>query len=92
MSNEVNPFMQFQCIRDHRQDGKVVHQLSDIILLTICGVLSGHDGWDGINDFGKLRLDFLKNYGDFSSGIPSSDTIARAGLNHEEPKKQTMLF
>ncbi|MGR3087310.1 transposase family protein, partial [Vibrio vulnificus] len=36
------------------------HKLSDIILLTICGVLSGHDGWDGIIDFGHARLDFLK--------------------------------
>ncbi|HGF7203529.1 TPA: transposase family protein, partial [Vibrio cholerae] len=48
MSELINPFMHFQIIKDYRQESKVDHKLSDIILLTICGVLSGHDGWDGI--------------------------------------------
>jgi len=46
-------------------------------LLTICGVLSGHDTWEGICDFGETRLDFLSTHGDFVDGIPSADTIAR---------------
>jgi predicted transposase YbfD/YdcC len=55
----------------------VTHKLADIILLTICGVISGQDTWEGICDFGKFRLRFLKSYGDFIHGIPSADTIAR---------------
>jgi predicted transposase YbfD/YdcC len=39
--------------------------------------LSGHDSWEGVVDFSRLRLDFLKQYGDFKEGIPSADTIAR---------------
>jgi hypothetical protein len=39
-------------IKDYRQSGKVIHKLSDIILLTICGVISGQDTWEGIRDFG----------------------------------------
>jgi len=69
--------MHFNVIKDYRQSGKVNHELSDIILLTICGVLSGHDTWEGISDFGETRLDFLSTYGDFADGIPSADTIAR---------------
>ncbi|EIV0336582.1 ISAs1 family transposase [Vibrio cholerae] len=69
--------MHFQIIKDYRQESKVEHKLSDIILLTICGVLSGHDGWDGIIDFGNARLDFLKRYGHFEAGIPSADTLSR---------------
>ncbi len=46
-------------------------------MLIICGVLSGHDGWDGIIDFGNARLDFLKRYGHFEAGIPSADTLSR---------------
>ncbi|EEO06916.1 transposase [Vibrio cholerae] len=42
MSESINPFMHFQIIKDYRQESKVEHKLSDIILLTICGVLSGH--------------------------------------------------
>lgn len=77
----TNPFMHFEVIKVYRQPGKVEHKLSDIILLTICGVLSGFDTWEGPCDFGESRLDFLKSLGDFENGIPSSDTVA--GKIHE---------
>lgn len=77
MSTISNPLMHFKVIKDYRQSAKVTHKLSDIILLTICGVLSGYDTWEGISDFGHHRLDFLKKFGDFVEGIPSADTIAR---------------
>nr|WP_094163087.1 transposase family protein [Escherichia coli] len=37
---------------DYRQAWKVVHKLSDILLLTICAVISGAEGWEDIEDFG----------------------------------------
>ncbi|MFA0254823.1 ISAs1 family transposase [Vibrio breoganii] len=77
MTKQFTPFTHFTAIKDFRQSAKVEHKLSDIILLTICAVLSGQDTWEGISDFGKLRLDFLREYGDFEQGIPSADTIAR---------------
>ncbi|GHX52664.1 hypothetical protein VCSRO64_2855 [Vibrio cholerae] len=33
MSELINPFMHFQIIKDYRQESKVEHKLSDIILL-----------------------------------------------------------
>nr|BCN19440.1 hypothetical protein [Vibrio metoecus] len=38
MGELINPFMYFQIIKDYRQESKVEQKLSDIILLTICGV------------------------------------------------------
>ncbi|HCJ9260462.1 TPA: ISAs1 family transposase, partial [Escherichia coli] len=64
-------------IPDYRQAWKVEHKLSDILLLTICAVISGAEGWEDIEDFGETHLDFLKHYGDFENGIPVHDTIAR---------------
>lgn len=64
-------------IPDYRQAWKVEHKLSDILLLTICAVISGAEGWEDIEDFGHVHLDFLKLYGDFENGIPVHDTIAR---------------
>ncbi|WP_211487445.1 transposase family protein, partial [Escherichia coli] len=29
------------------------HKLSDILLLTICAVISGAEGWEDIEDFGE---------------------------------------
>ncbi|HAW7948658.1 ISAs1 family transposase [Escherichia coli] len=64
-------------IPDYRQPWKVEHKLSDILLWTICAVISGAEGWEDIEDFGETHLDFLKQYGDFENGIPVHDTIAR---------------
>ncbi|WP_249536370.1 ISAs1 family transposase, partial [Escherichia coli] len=64
-------------IPDYRQAWKVEHKLSDILLLIICAVISGAEGWEDIEDFGETHLDFLKQYGDFENGIPVHDTIAR---------------
>ena len=64
-------------IPDYRQAWKVEHKLSDILLLTICAVISGAESWEDIEDFGETHLDFLKQYGDFENGIPVHDTIAR---------------
>ncbi|WP_251006178.1 transposase family protein, partial [Escherichia coli] len=46
-------------IPDYRQAWKVEHKLSDILLLTICAVISGAESWEDIEDFGETHLDFL---------------------------------
>ncbi|MCL7667254.1 transposase family protein, partial [Klebsiella pneumoniae] len=61
----------------YRQAWKVEHKLSDILLLTICAVISGAEGWEDIEDFGETHLDFLKQYGDFENGIPVHAPLAR---------------
>lgn len=42
----------FSIIQDYRQTGKIEHKLSDILLLTICAVIAGAEGWEEIEDFG----------------------------------------
>ena len=37
-------------IPDYRQAWKVEHKLSDILLLTICAVISGAEGWEDIEE------------------------------------------
>ncbi len=81
----------FSIIKDYRQTGKVDHKLTDIILLVVCGVISGAEGWEDITDFGKDRLDWLKQYGDFENGIPSDDTLARV-MGRLSPRKVQECF
>ena len=67
----------FISITDPRIERCKKHELTDILLLAISAVLSGAEGWEGIEDFGHLKLDWLKQYGTFNAGIPKHDTIAR---------------
>lgn len=78
-------------IKDFRQDWKVEHKLTDILLLTICGVICGAEGWEEIEDFGEAKLDFLRTYGDFEAGIPSADTLARV-IGMISPKQFQRVF
>ncbi|MEZ8287564.1 transposase family protein [Vibrio splendidus] len=59
---------------DYRQQGKVEHKLTDIILLTICAVLFVY--WEDIHLYGQTQLAILKRFGDFSHGVPSTSSIA----------------
>ena len=76
--NAFNLIDQLSSIEDYRQEWKIEHNLLDILLLTICAVIAGAEGWEEIDDFGHDRLEWLRKYGHFENGIPSDDTIARA--------------
>lgn len=67
----------FNSITDPRIERCKKHELIDILLLAISAVISGAQGWEDIEDFGHLKLDWLKRYGAFNASIPRHDTIAR---------------
>lgn len=67
----------FEGLRDPRVIGRTSHQLSDILFLTLCAVLCGMDDWEAIEEWGKERLEWLRQYAAFENGIASHDTISR---------------
>jgi len=64
-------------ISDPRMLGKVQHNLSAIIFVALCGILSGCDDWNDIRDYCKVKRDWLSQYVCLKNGIPSSDTFRR---------------
>jgi len=84
-------FAHFDEIKDIRQEGKIIHSLSDILFLTVCGVICGQNGWKGIVYFGWQGLSVLKRYGDFENGIAKHDSIARV-IGNISPKKFQLCF
>jgi predicted transposase YbfD/YdcC len=72
-------FQHFNKLKDPRRisKGNVKHSLTDIIFLVTAAVVSGADGWQSIEVFGKTQLDWLRQYVPLSSGIPSHDTLGR---------------
>ncbi len=68
-------FQDIERIEDHRVDANKDYELADIIFLTIAAVLCGAKGWKAIKTFGEAQLDWLREYKDFSHGIPTRHSI-----------------
>jgi len=71
----------FSIIEDPRKDINVKHDFLDVLFLTVSAVISGAEGWQDIEDFGRDKLDWLRQYRAFKNGIPVDDTIARVTSN-----------
>jgi hypothetical protein len=58
-------------------EGRTDHDLLDIVVLALCAVMSGAEGWDDIEDWGCEREAWLRRYLRLRNGIPGHDTIRR---------------
>jgi predicted transposase YbfD/YdcC len=67
----------FADLTDPRIDRSRLHELLDIVAIAICAVVAGAESWDDIEDFGKVKHDWLKTFLDLPNGIPSHDTFRR---------------
>lgn len=76
----------FSGISDPRDTRKISHLLTDIIGLSIIATISGCEGYEDIEEFGKTREAWLRKYLQLPNGIPSHDTIERLfeALNPKE--------
>ena len=73
----------FSQLEDPRIERNKLHQLPDITILVICAVVSGADGWEAIEEFGKEKLEWLRRFAPFANGIPSHDCIPREELGYQ---------
>lgn len=69
----------FEKLQDPRQTSKVRYPLYEIIIVVICGVIAGCEGWDDIADFARVKEEWYREALGLrlESGIPSHDTLQR---------------
>jgi len=67
----------FDHLDDVRRDQGKLHQLADILTITLCAVLAGAEGWDDIATFAQVKAEWLSKRLELKHGSPSSDTIRR---------------
>lgn len=76
----------FLPLEDPRVERNKKHELIDIILLSVCAICSGANGWEGIEEFGHEKQDWLRKYVPLKNGVPSHDCInyvlARLSAKH----------
>ncbi len=53
------------------------HLLIDIVVIAICAVICGADDWPAVEEFGKAKQEWFKQFLKLPHGIPSEDTFRR---------------
>lgn len=67
----------FGNIADPRREHMRLHNLWDIIAVTILAVVAGADSWVEVAKYGVLKFAFLKSFLELPNGIPAHDTFCR---------------
>jgi len=67
----------FSKLPDPRSAKSRRHPLLNVIVIAVCGVICGADGWVGIEAWGKTKQQWLGTFLDMSAGVPSHDTLGR---------------
>ena len=74
---EVQFLDSFEKNEDPRSTKNQLYSVSEILLVTLCAVLCGADGWCDVEMYGKSKINYLRQYLDYNNGVPSDDTIRR---------------
>ena len=64
-------------LQDPRTGNAKAHIFLEILIIAICAVICGADGWSDVELFGKNKKDWLKTFLRLPKGIPSHDTFGR---------------
>ena len=67
----------FAEVSDPRRDHGKLHNLWDILAITILAVISGADSWVEVAKYGVNKRKFLETFLELPFGIPSHDTFNR---------------
>lgn len=67
----------FRDLKDPRDERYVEHDLYDVLILVVLGVICGADGFVEVELFGRSKEALLRKFLKLRSGIPSHDTLGR---------------
>ena len=67
----------FRELTDPRTGNAKRHIFIEILIIAICAVICGADGWNDVELYGKNKKDWLKTFLKLPKGIPSHDTFGR---------------
>jgi predicted transposase YbfD/YdcC len=62
----------FSVIEDPREPWRVAHPLPEVLLLVVCGTIADCDDYEGIAEWGKAHLAFLRRFLPYHHGVPGA--------------------
>jgi len=77
INNAASLLAHFAVVQDPRRDHSKLHNLLDIIGITICAVIAGANDWMEISQWAEAKHGWLKTFLKLPNGIPSHDTMSR---------------
>jgi len=82
----------FSNVSDPRRPLRRLHNLNDILLISVLAIICGAETWNNIEDYALSKEGFLKKFLNLPNGIPSHDTFNRvfAAINPEEFEQSFM--
>ena len=60
----------FAVIEDPREPWRVAHPLAEVLLLVVCATVADCDDYEGIAEWGKAHLEFLRRFLPYHHGVP----------------------
>jgi predicted transposase YbfD/YdcC len=82
----------FAQVEDPRVERTKYHRLRDIIIIAICGVICGAEGWVEIEEFGRAKEAWFTDLLSLSNGIPSHDTFGRVFARIDPKQFEASFF
>ena len=86
MQNIISIISVMNSVDDPRIDRTKLHDLTDILVISVCAAMCGMMGWEEIQAFGEEREEWFKKFLDLKNGIPSHDTFRRV-FERVDPKQ-----
>jgi predicted transposase YbfD/YdcC len=88
---EVSFLDYFQELEDPRSERNRAYSMAEILFVTLCAAICGAEGWQDVEDFGKAKREYLRQFFPYQNGIPSDDTYRRF-FRAIDPQKFQALF
>lgn len=82
----------FEELQDPRVERSRRHELLDIVVIAICGVICGADTWVDIAEFGLAKQEWFEQFLHLPNGIPSHDTFGRVFARLDPEQLQGCLL
>jgi len=70
-------FVHFSELEDPRIARTRRHELMDVLVMSLCGVICGADGWEALAEYAESKQEWFEEVLGLQNGTPSADTFRR---------------
>ena len=79
-------------LEDPRSGENVQHNITEILFIAVCAVLSGCESWYQVEDYAETKEEWLKSFLELKNGPPSHDTFRRVFCILDFERFQKVFF